>query len=113
MQKKIDNSNIKYKIKKGDTVEITTGKSAGKTGEILSVDRKRSRVFVKNQNMIKKTMPKTQENPKGGIIEKEASIHISNVMVVGKSGKPVRVGRKLIDGKLKRFAKKSGEVLDK
>ena len=63
--------------------------------------------------MIKKTVPKSQENQKGGIVEREASIHISNVMVVDKSGKASRIGMKNVDGKLKRCSKKSGEVLDK
>lgn len=113
MRKRIDLSNTKYKVKKGDTVEVIAGNHSGERGEVLSIDRKRARVFVKNVNMVKKTMPKTQENPKGGVVEREASIHISNVMVVGKDGKATRVGIKEVDGKLKRYAKKSGEVLDK
>lgn len=113
MKKKIDLSNTKYKIKKGDTVEVIAGNQSGERGEVLSIDRAAGRVFVKNVNMIKKTMPKTQENQKGGIVEREASIHISNVMLVDKSGKATRVGRKMVDGKLKRYSKKSGEVLDK
>lgn len=113
MIKKQDLSKIKYKVKKGDTVEVISGEQSGERGEVLSIDRARGRVLVKNINMIKKTMPKSQENQKGGIVEKEASIHISNVMVVNKAGKATRVGRKEVDGKLKRYAKKSGEVLDK
>lgn len=113
MKKKLDFSNLKYKVKKGDTVEVIAGEESGQRGEVLSVDRAKSRVIVKNVNVVKKTMPKSQEHQKGGIMEKEASIHISNVMVVNKAGKAVRVGRKLIDGKLKRYGKKSGEVLDK
>ena len=113
MIKKQDLSKTKYKVKKGDTVEVIAGEQSGERGEVLSVDRTRGRVLVKNINMVKKTMPKSQENQKGGIVEKEASIHISNVMVVNKVGKATRVGRKEVDGKLKRYAKKSGEVLDK
>ena len=113
MKKKQDLSKIKYKIKKGDTVEVISGEENGKRGKVLSIDRKNGRVFVEKLNMIKKTMPKTQENQKGGIVEREASIHISNVMLVDKDGKATRVGRKEVDGKLKRYAKKSGEILDK
>ena len=113
MKKKLDFSNTKYKVKKGDTVEVIAGENSGDRGEVLSIDRAAGRVFVKNINMIKKTMPKSQENQKGGIVEREASIHISNVMVVDKSGKATRVGMKNVDGKLKRYSKKSGEVLDK
>lgn len=113
MKKKQDLSKIKYKIKKGDTVEVIAGEENGKRGKVLSIDRKNGRVFVEKLNMIKKTMPKTQENQKGGIVEREASIHISNVMLVDKDGKATRVGRKEVDGKLKRYAKKSGEILDK
>lgn len=113
MKKKLDLSKTKYKVKKGDTVEVITGEDSGQRGEVLSIDRTKGRVFVKNVNMIKKTMPKSQEHQKGGIMEKEASIHMSNVMLVNKSGKAVRVGRKLIDGKLKRYGKKAGEVFDK
>ena len=79
----------------------------------MSIDRKNGSVFVEKLNMITKTMPKPQENQKGGIVEREASIHISNVMLVDKDGKATRVGRKEVDGKLKRYAKKSGEILDK
>ncbi len=113
MKKRLDFSKTKYKVKKGDTVEVIAGEHSGERGEVLSIDRKNARVFVKNINMIKKTMPKTQENQKGGIVEREASIHISNVMVVDKSGKATRVGIKEVDGKLKRYSKKSGEILDK
>ena len=113
MIKKQDLSKTKYKVKKGDTVEVIAGEQSGERGEVLSIDRKKGRVVVKNINMVKKTMPKTQENQRGGIVEKEASINISNVMVVDKGGKATRVGRKEVDGKLKRYAKKSGEVLDK
>lgn len=113
MIKKQDLSKTKYKVKKGDTVEVIAGEQSGERGEVLSIDRARGRVLIKNINMVKKTMPKSQENQKGGIVEKEASIHISNVMVVSKSGKTTRVGIKEVDGKLKRYAKKSGEVLDK
>ena len=113
MKKKLDFSNTKYKVKKGDSVEVIAGENSGDRGEVLSIDRAAGRVFVKNINMIKKTMPKSQENQKGGIVEREASIHISNVMVVDKSGKATRIGMKNVDGKLKRYSKKSGEVLDK
>ena len=113
MIKKQDLSKTQYKVKKGDTVEVIAGEQSGERGEVLSIDRKKGRVVVKNINMVKKTMPKTQENQRGGIVEKEASINISNVMVVDKGGKATRVGRKEADGKLKRYSKKSGDFLDK
>lgn len=113
MRKRLDFSKTKYKVKKGDTVEVITGEHRGERGLVLSIDRKNARIFVKDINMVKKTTPKTQENQKGGIIEKEASLHISNVMVVDKSGKATRVGLKKLDGKLKRYSKKSGDILDK
>ena len=79
MKKKLDLSNTKYKVKKGDTVEVIAGENSGKRGEVLSIDRGAGRVFVKDINIIKKTMPKSQENQKGGIVEREASIHISSI----------------------------------
>lgn len=105
----------KYKIKCGDTVVVISGASSGKSGEVVSVDRINGRVTIKGVNMIKKTVPKSQEHQNGGIIEIEAPLSISKVMFVSqKDGKPTRLGRKNNDdGKLVRFEKRTGEIVDK
>lgn len=110
--------NIKYthklKIKKGDTVMITAGNYKGKQGRVLTIIKEKNRAIVEGVNIITKHSKPSKENPDGGIIKKEASINISNLMLVDpKTSEPTRVGRKLDDnGKLVRFAKKSGEVID-
>ncbi|MBI4977438.1 MAG: 50S ribosomal protein L24 [Spirochaetes bacterium] len=108
------NAGVKFKIRKGDNVQVISGQYKGKQGEVLSVDRSLGKVVVKNVNMMKKTVQKSQKHQKGGIIEKEAPMAIGKVMLLSsKLNKPVRIGRKLVDGVLKRFDKKSGELLDK
>lgn len=103
----------KMKIKKGDRVFVTTGKDKGKTGDVLKVFTKTDRVLVQGANMIKRHTRPTQ-TAAGGIVEKEASIHVSNVAHIDpKDGKPTRVGFKVLEGGNKvRFAKRSGEVID-
>ena len=103
----------KYKVKKGDKVVVVTGRDKGKQGEVLSVDRSRYRVLVQGVNTVKRHTRQRPGEP-GGIVEKEASIHISNIAHIDpKSGKPTRVGFKTLeDGRKVRFAKRSGEVLD-
>ena len=103
----------KLHIKKGDTVVVITGNDKGQKGRVLEVIRKTDRAIVEGVNMIKKHTKPNAETPQGGIIEKEAPVHISNLMLVDpKTGKPTRVGRKLNDdGKLVRFSKKSGEEI--
>ncbi|MBI1775012.1 MAG: 50S ribosomal protein L24 [Proteobacteria bacterium] len=103
----------KYKIKKGDKVVVVTGRDKGKQGEVLRVDRIRYRVLVQGVNTVKRHTRPRPGDP-GGIVEKEAAIHISNVAHIDpKSGKPTRVGFKtLADGRKVRFARRSGEVLD-
>ena len=99
------------KIKKGDTVQVTTGNDAGKTGRVIKVYLDKDRVVVEGVNIVKKHARPTQDNPQGGIIEKESSIHISNIMLVV-GGKPTRVGFKSLEnGKKVKFAKSTGEVL--
>ncbi|HPJ79307.1 MAG: 50S ribosomal protein L24 [Prolixibacteraceae bacterium] len=103
----------KLHIRKGDMVVVISGDYKGSKGRILQVDRKTDRAIVEGVNMIKKhTKPNTQY-PQGGIIEKEAPVHISNLMLVDpKTGKPTRIGRKLNEsGKLVRYSKKSGEEI--
>jgi large subunit ribosomal protein L24 len=104
------------KIKKGDTVEVIAGKDAGKQGRVLRVDRDSQRVVVEGVNMIKRhTRPNPQKRVQGGIVEREAPIHHSNVMVVSPdSGKRTRVGTKVLDdGRRVRVAKVDGAILDR
>ena len=104
----------KLKMKKGDSVIVRTGKDKGKKGEILKVLPKDNRALVTGINMVKRHTRATQTQP-GGIIEKEASIDISNIAHVDpKDDKPNRVGIKsLKDGRRVRYAKRSGEVIDR
>ena len=103
----------KFKIKKSDKVQVVSGKDKGKTGEVLRVLRDDDRVMVRGVNMIKRHTKASQTNT-GGIIEREAAIHISNVSLIDpKSNEATRVGyRFLEDGRKVRVAKRSGEVLD-
>ena len=104
----------KLKIKKGDRVIVTTGKDKGKIGEVVKILTKKGRAFVQNVNMIKSHQRPTQAAG-GGIVEKEAAIHISNLAHIDpKDDKPTRIGYKTLEGGRKvRFAKRSGEVIDK
>ncbi|MFC4323828.1 50S ribosomal protein L24 [Litchfieldia salsa] len=101
-------------VKKGDKVQVISGKDKGKQGVILEAFPKKDRVLVEGVNIVKKHSKPSQDNPQGGIITKEAAIHVSNVMPLDpKSGEPTRVGYGVVDGKKVRVAKKSGETLDK
>lgn len=101
-------------VKKGDKVVVITGKDKGKTGTVLAAFPKKDRVLVEGINVVKKHAKPSQMNPQGGIISQEASIHVSNVMLLDpKSNEATRVGYKTENGKKVRVAKKSGEVLDK
>ncbi len=102
---------VKLHIKKGDTVFVNSGEDKGKTGRVLEVIKDKNRAIVEGVNIIKKHTKPNAQNPQGGIIEREAPIHISNLNVV-ENGAPVRVGRKLNDkSKLVRFSKKTGEEI--
>jgi large subunit ribosomal protein L24 len=102
----------KLHIKKGDIVYVNTGKSKGKTGRVLKVYVEKQRAIVEGLNMITKHAKPSAKNPQGGIEKKEAPIHISNLNVVDpKTGKPTRIGRREVNGKLVRYAKKSGEEI--
>lgn len=103
----------KFKVKKGDKVVVITGKDKGKSGEVLEVIPSTNRVRVQGVNMVKRHTRPTQFAA-GGIIEKEAPVHVSNVAHIDpKSNEPTRVGiRVLEDGRKVRFAKRSGEVID-
>ena len=101
-------------VKKGDKVKVISGKDRGKEGTILEAFPKKDRVIVEGINMVKKHAKPSQENPQGGILDIEASVHVSNVMPIDpKTGEPPRVGYEVRDGKKIRIAKKSGETLDK
>ena len=104
------------KIKKGDTVEVVAGKDRGKKGRVLVVDRDRERLVIEGVNMIKRhTRPNPQKNVKGGIVEREAPIHVSNVMVLSPdSGQRSKVGYRILDdGRKVRVAKVDGAILDR
>jgi large subunit ribosomal protein L24 len=99
------------KIKKGDRVILLTGKDKGRTGNVLKVMPKDSRVVVSGLNMVQRHTRPSQADPNGGIKHKEASVHVSNVAIVDTNGKPTRVGFKVEDGKKVRVAKTTGEVI--
>ena len=99
-------------IKKGDTVKILSGAYKGKTGKVLYVLPKRNRAIVESVNFVKRHSRPTQQNPQGGIVEKEASIHVSNLAVVT-DGKATRVGYRFLDtGRKVRVSRKTGEDID-
>lgn len=106
------------KIKKNDTVMVIAGNDRGKTGKVLKVFPKESRVIVEGINLRKRHTKPSQKNPQGGILEKEAPIHISNVMIIDpKTNEPTRIGAKIIldektgKKKIARISKTSGEML--
>lgn len=104
----------KFKIKKNDEVVVLSGKNKGQRGIVVKVITDKKRVLVAGLNMVKRHERQSQVNPSGGIVEKEASIHISNVAYVDpKEDKPTKIGYKVLkDGKKVRVARKSGEILD-
>ncbi|MFL4975122.1 MAG: 50S ribosomal protein L24 [Microvirga sp.] len=101
------------KIKKGDKVVVTTGRDKGRTGEVVQVMPKEERALVRGVNMVKRHQRQTM-NQEGGIISKEAPVHLSNLAYADpRDGKPTRVGFKVLDdGRKVRFAKRSGELID-
>ena len=103
----------KLHIKKGDTVYVNAGNDKGKTGKVLEILTAKNRAVVEGINMVKKHTKPNAQNPQGGIVEQEAGIHISNLQVVAPSkGGPTRIGRRIgSNGKLVRYAKKSGEEI--
>ncbi len=103
----------KLHIKKGDTVYVNSGEDKGKTGTVLKVLVKEGRAIVEGINIVSKNTKPSAKNPQGGIVKKEAPIHISNLNVVDpKTGKPTRVGRRRnSEGTLVRYSKKSGEEI--
>ena len=102
----------KMKIKKGDKVVILSGDDKGKTGEVLKAMPKESKVVVQGVNLVKRHTKPSQTTP-GGIVTKEAAVHVSNVAIVTSEGKASKVGYKDIKGIKVRVARKTGEVIDK
>lgn len=101
----------KLHIKVGDSVKVISGESKGQTGKVLVLDRVKERVIVEGANMVKKHVKPSASNPQGGIVDQEAAVHISNVMLVVKD-QATKIGRKMgSNGKLVRFAKKTGEEI--
>ena len=104
---------MKLHIKKGDMVQVIAGDNKGQQGKVLKVEVEKQRAIVEGVNLVKKATKPNAQNPQGGIIEKEAPIHISNMLVLDpKSNKPTKIGRRLNEqGKLVRYAKNSGEEI--
>ena len=99
------------KIRKGDKVVVLAGKDKGRTGEVIQVLPKEDRAVVRGINLVKRHQRQTQAQ-EAGIVTKEASLHISNLAIADKDGKPTRVGFQVVDGKKVRVAKRSGEVIN-
>ena len=99
-------------IKKGDIVKVIAGDSKGSQGKVLEVDVEKYRALVEGVNMVSKHTKANAKNPNGGIVKKEAPIHISNLMVIDAKGNATRIGRRMGEnGKLVRYSKKSGEEI--
>jgi large subunit ribosomal protein L24 len=116
MAKQREAQRTRIRVRKNDVVEVLSGRDRGKRGKVLMVLREKARVVVQGVNFIKKhTRPNPQKNIKGGIAEREAPIHVSNVMIVSPDDdKRTRIGSKLLpDGRKARIGRRSGEVLDK
>jgi large subunit ribosomal protein L24 len=106
MQKKLN-------IRKGDTVMVIAGDSRGQQGKVLRIDTEKYKAIVEGVNMVSKHTKPNAKSPQGGIVKMEAPVHLSNLKIIDKSGKPTRIGRKLDPKteKLVRYSKKSGEVI--
>jgi large subunit ribosomal protein L24 len=101
----------KFKLKKVDTVQIIAGKDKGKKGRILKILRDKDRVIVEGANLVKKAQKRKSQQDRGGIVEVEAAIHSSNVMIVCKKCGPVKIGFKIDGDKKTRVCRKCGEAL--
>jgi large subunit ribosomal protein L24 len=103
---------VKLKIKSGDNVVVTAGDHKGSEGRVMLVLRDKNKAIIEGVNMVSKHEKPSANNPQGGIVEKEAPIHISNLSLIDpKSGEATRVGYKIEDGKKIRFSKKSNQVI--
>ncbi len=102
----------KLHVKKGDRVQVISGDFKGVEGEVLEIFPKKQRAIVEDVNIVKKHRRPTENNP-GGIVDMPAPIHVSKLMLIDpQSGEPTRIGRKRVDGKLVRYSKKSGEIIN-
>lgn len=101
---------MKLKIKSGDTVTVVAGDHKGSEGKVMSVDREKNKAIVEGVNVVKKHEKPSAQNPQGGIVEKEAPIHLSNLSLM-ENGEAVRVGFEIKDGKKVRVSKKTGEII--
>ncbi len=101
----------KIKIKKGDTVRVTAGSNKGSEGAVMSILTDKNKAIVEGVNVVKKHAKPNAQNPQGGIVEKEAPIHISNLSLITSDGKTSRVGYREEEGKKVRYAKKTNEVI--
>ena len=103
---------MKLRIKTGDTVRVLAGDHKGSEGKVVSVDREKNKAVVEGINMVSKHEKPSAQNPQGGIVKKEAPMHVSNLSLIdSKSGETTRVGFDVRDGKKVRFSKKSNEVI--
>jgi large subunit ribosomal protein L24 len=102
---------VKIKIKKGDTVRVITGSHKGAEGEVLRISKEDNKAVVEGVNLVKKHNKPNAQNPQGGITEKEAPIHISNLSLLTTEGKTTRVGYRMEEGTKVRYAKKTDEVI--
>ena len=104
--------NVKFHVRRGDMVKLLSGDDKGKSGKIVSVSKERYRAIVSGINIIKKSVKPSAENPQGGFVQKEASVHLSNLMVVDSNGEATRTFRKINEnGKLQRFSKKTKSLI--
>jgi len=102
----------KLHIKKGDTVKVLAGEYKGQTGKVIQILPEKNKALVEGINVVKKHNKPTAENPQGGITEKEAPVHLSNLMYVDANGEASRIGRKQDDnGKMVRYSKKTKEII--
>ncbi|MEI7499725.1 MAG: 50S ribosomal protein L24 [Bacteroidota bacterium] len=103
----------KLHIRKGDNVMVIAGDSRGQQGKVLRIDTEKYKAIVEGVNLVSKHTKPNAKSPQGGIVKKEAPVHLSNLKIVDNSGKPTRIGRKLDPKteKLVRYSKKSGEVI--
>ncbi|HEX9824979.1 MAG TPA: 50S ribosomal protein L24 [Flavobacteriaceae bacterium] len=101
----------KFKIKSGDTVQVITGDNKGTEGKVLKIFVDKNKAIVEGVNMVKKHTKPSAKSPQGGIVEKEAPIHISNLSLLTKKGETTRVGYRMEGDKKVRFSKKSNEVI--
>ena len=104
-------ADTKFKLRKEDLVQVIAGKDKGKQGKIVRIDQGKGRVVVEGVNMVKKAMKKRNQNDRGGIVEIEAAIAISNLMIVCKKCGPTRIGYKIEGDTKKRVCRKCGEAL--